>query len=91
MAPKYIWDPGKMEEQRRLIISEMGLTIRNDYDVNGKIHADSDPEGEYRKYLGAPVWEMSVEPVVHQVVHGKTKRLQVRVAIFFEGLVPSTF
>ena len=59
MAPKYIWDPGKMEEQRRLIIGEMGLTIRNDYDVN----ADSDPEGEYRKYLGAPVWEICVEPV----------------------------
>jgi hypothetical protein len=26
MAPKYIWDPGKMEEQRRLIMAEAGLT-----------------------------------------------------------------
>jgi hypothetical protein len=26
MAPKYIWDPGKLEEQRRLIMAEAGLT-----------------------------------------------------------------
>jgi hypothetical protein len=51
MAPKYIWDPGKMEEQRRLIISEMGLTIASEYDVDGKIRPDSDPEVEYQKYL----------------------------------------
>jgi hypothetical protein len=26
MAPKYIWDPGQMEEQRQLIMAEAGLT-----------------------------------------------------------------
>jgi hypothetical protein len=51
MAPKYIWDPGRLEEQRRLIISEMGLTVASEYDVAGKICADSDPEVEYRIYL----------------------------------------
>jgi hypothetical protein len=25
MAPKYIWDPGKMEEQRQLIMAEAGM------------------------------------------------------------------
>jgi hypothetical protein len=51
MAPKYIWDLGKLEEQRRLIISEMGLTIASEYDTDGRINADSDPEVEYKKYL----------------------------------------
>jgi hypothetical protein len=26
MAPKYIWDPGKVEEQRQFIMVEAGLT-----------------------------------------------------------------
>jgi hypothetical protein len=55
MAPKYIWDPGKLEEQRRFIINEMGFTIANQYDTDGdtdgKIRADADPAFEYQAYL----------------------------------------
>jgi hypothetical protein len=30
MAPKYIWDPGRLEEQRQFIMAEAGLTDPGD-------------------------------------------------------------
>jgi hypothetical protein len=51
MRAKYIWDPGKMEQQRQFIHSELGLTVASEYDKEGRINADSDPKAEYQIYL----------------------------------------
>ena len=48
MAPKYIWDPGRLSEQQQFYMAEMGYTIAEDYDPAGLILHDSDPVAVYQ-------------------------------------------
>jgi hypothetical protein len=51
MAPKYIWDPGRLYQQQQFYKNEMGYTIADDYDPTGRIRHDSDPAAVYQTYL----------------------------------------
>jgi hypothetical protein len=50
MAPKYVWDPGRLYEQQQFYKNEMGYTIAKDYDPDGFIRYDSDPVAVYQTY-----------------------------------------
>jgi hypothetical protein len=51
MEPKHIWDPRRIYEQQQFYMHEMGYTIADDYDKEGKIRHDSDPAAVYQIYL----------------------------------------